>query len=154
MFIPYIVFLVVLVVSTEYRRSFTLKLDPNCRVKYHSILSSFTLKNFLIESMRMVLSTFVFIPITFFSKSLKFIFRGPSRVRGKRLCLRLRCFESCDAVVKFVSRSSSSADVLFISFESAEGSFGASLSEVFTLKFWSDFGAMSLTKSPTSTSFC
>ena len=48
---PYIVVFAVLVVSMEYRRSSTLDLDPNCRVKSHAISSSFTLKNFLIESM-------------------------------------------------------------------------------------------------------
>lgn len=126
--------------SKESRKIGTVTLTPNCKVKSNSVFLSFRKNNFLIDSMRIVTFAFISMPITFFLKSVNGISRGASK-----LCLRLRCLESCDAVVKLV-------DVVFVAFESAEGSFRISLSEVFTLNFRSDFGAMSLTKSRTSKS--
>ena len=103
-----------LVVSMDFRRSGTVTLAPNCRVKFTWVLSSFRLTSFLIDSIRTVVFTFTSMPITFFSKSVNVLCRGALRNFWTKFCLRLRwCLESCAAVVKFVSRSSS-ADVLLV----------------------------------------
>ena len=100
MFFPFTFFVSFLMALIDSRRSGAVTLPPNCRVKYNSVWSSVRLTNFLIDSIRTVVFTFISMPIIFFSKSVNVICRGALRNFWTKFCLRLRwCLESCAAVV-------------------------------------------------------